>query len=89
MKYTKIYCGSNNKTKELELGIIKDVMKLSNGGYTLIEGYGVYKDGSESVAIIEIYVDYNTGIIQELKKQLEQNSLLVVESIADVKYCND
>ena len=97
MKYTKIYVGSNNVTKKLELAKILDVMQISQSGYTLTQGQGFwrtctdsasqsYKTTNENVAIIEIYGDYNTGIIPELKSQLKQNSILVAESITEVNY---
>ena len=97
MKLTKIYCGSNNETGELELDKIKEVMETAQAGYTLMQGEGVYRtyinsDSQsyklqyEDTAIIEIYGDYNTGIIPELKRVLKQNSILVAEFITEVKY---
>ena len=86
MKYTKIYIGSNNKTGELELAKILDIMSTSNSGYTLTQGQGFYEGKSETVAIVEIYGDYNLGIIPQLKHTLAQKSILVAESITDVNF---
>lgn len=86
MKYTKIYIGSNNTTGELEIAKILDIMSTSQSGYTLTQGQGFWQGKSENTAIIEIYGDYNLGIIPELKKQLAQKSILVAESIVQVNY---
>ena len=86
MKYTKIYVGSNNITGELELAKILDILSTAMQGYTITQGIGYYNGKSEDTAIIEIYGNYNTGIIPELKSQLKQNSILVAESITEVNY---
>lgn len=86
MKYTKIYIGSNNDTKVLEIEKIKEVMLQSNSGYTLILASGFWEGIAEDTAIIEIYGDYNTGIIPELKTQLKQDSILVVEDYKQITY---
>lgn len=97
MKYTRIYIGSNNATKELELGKIKEIMQTAQAGYTLTQGVGVYRkciDSAsqsynlidENTAIIEIMGEYNTGIIPELKAKLKQDSIMVVEQISEVSF---
>ena len=86
MKLTKIYIGSNNETGKLELDKILSVMITANQGYTIVQGVGYWNGKSEDTAIIEIYGDYNLGIIPELKRVCEQDSLLVAESIIDVKF---
>lgn len=87
MKYTKIYCGSNNVTRLLEVDKIKEVLdRWITEGYTLTLAEGYWRGVTEKTAIIEIYGDYNLGIIPELKRVLQQDSILVAESIAEVKY---
>lgn len=86
MKHTKIYIGSNNTTGELELAKILDIMSTSNSGYTLTQGLGYYEGKSENVAIVEIYGDYNLGIIPQLKQTLAQKSILVAESIVSINF---
>lgn len=87
MKYTKIYCGSNNETGILELDKIKDVLgRWITEGYTLIQAEGYWQGKSENTAIIEIYGNYNLGIIPELKRVLKQDSILVITSIIDAEY---
>lgn len=86
MKYTKIYAGSNNTTGDLDIASILDVMKTANQGYTLVQGVGYWEGKCENTAIIEIYGEYNLGIIPELKRVCEQDSILVAELIANVTY---
>ena len=86
MRYTKIYCGSNNETGILELDTIEDILSTAQAGYTITTGKGYYKGKKELTAIIEIYGNYNTGIIPELKRVLKQDSLLVAEFIAVVNF---
>lgn len=88
MKLTKIYIGSNNTTKELELEKIENVLNRWQEGYTIIiiKAQGYWKGQKENTAIIEIYGNYNTGIIPELKRELEQDSILVAEFISDVNF---
>lgn len=81
MKLTKIYVGSNNTTKELEIEKIEDVLNRWQEGYTIIPCSGYWKGQKENTAIIEIYGNYNAGIIPELKRELKQDSLLVAEFI--------
>ena len=86
MKYTKIYVGSNNETKELEVGKISEVLYALQQDYSMFTGTGTFNNCAEPCAVIEIYGDYNTGIIPELKAKLKQDSILVVEQIAEVKF---
>lgn len=86
MKYTKIYVGSNNETGILEITKIKEILRNGQCGYTLTTGRGYWKGNYEDVAIIEIYGDYNLAIISEFRKQLNQKSILVSESITESKF---
>ena len=86
MKYTKIYVGSNNVTKELEIEKIKEVMITAQQGYTIIEAMGIWKGEEEKTAIIEIYGNYNLAIVGELKKELNQDSIMVVEDYKQINF---
>jgi len=86
MIHTKIYIGSNNDTGELERGILDNILNKNLSNYTIFIADGVFKDNAEKVAIVDIYGNYNTGIIPELKKQLKQDSILVINSIVDAKF---
>ena len=78
MKYTKLYIGSNNDTKVLEIEKIKSIMLSAQQGYTLILAKGIWKGIEEETAIIEIYGEYNIAIVSELKRELKQDAILVV-----------
>jgi hypothetical protein len=86
MKLTKIYCGSNNATGILEIDTIKAVLNRTQASYTIIEAMGIWKGKQENTAIIEIYGDYNLAIPLELKRELMQDSVLVVESLVEVNF---
>lgn len=83
MRLTKIYCGSNNNTGILEVDIIKSVLDRWCNSYTLLLAKGCWKGRSEDTAIIEIYGDYNLGIVPSLKQELKQDSIMVVELIVE------
>ena len=70
----------------LEVDIIKSVLnRWIVHGYTLILAKGYWEGRSEDTAIIEIYGDYNLGIVSSLKQELKQESLLVVELLCEEK----
>lgn len=86
MKLTKIYVGSNNDTKVLEIDKIIAILGNFQAGYTLYKAQGSYGNISEDTCVIEIYSNYNTGIIPELKRELKQDSILVAEFISEAKF---
>ena len=83
MKLTKIYCGSNNETGILEMDIILEVLNRRISSYTIIKAKGRYNGKSEDTAIIEIYGNYNLGIVPSLQQELKQEHILVVEFIVN------
>lgn len=85
MIYTKIYVGSNNVTNVLEIEKIHDILDGLQG-YTMTIAKGYWQGKLEDTAIIEIYGDYNLGIISDLKRILQQGSIMVVTSIVDVTF---
>lgn len=86
MEYTKIYIGSNNETKELELDKITNYLNTQLQGYTIIKTLGYWKGTREDSCIIEIYGNYNRAIPSELKKILKQDSIMVVTCFNEVKF---
>ncbi len=85
MRLTKIYCGSNNETGFLELDKIYGVMNRWQDSYTIITARGSYKGKNEDTAIIEIYGEYNLGIVPCLNQELQQEEIMVVEMIVQSK----
>lgn len=86
MKHTKIYVGSNNINGFLDVEKIKEVMNRWQNGYTIYFAKGFWQGKEEDTAVIEIYGEYNTGIIPCLKQELKQDSLLVATSIVEAKF---
>ena len=86
MEYTRIYIGSNNDTKILELDKIQNILSTWLESYTIIQAMGVWKGTKENTAIVEIYGTYNLGIIEILKRELKQDSILVVNNFLEVHF---
>ena len=86
MEYTKIYIGSNNDTKILELDKIQNILNIWIESYTIIQATGVWKGTKENTAIVEIYGTYNLGIIELLKRELKQDTILVVNNFLEVNF---
>lgn len=81
---TRIYIGSNNLTKELELDKIEEVVNKYHYGYTIILASGYWKTKKENTAIIEICDELVTeDLLTELKRELKQDSLLVSRIVSD------
>lgn len=88
MEYTKIYIGANNDTKELEKDKIVHLMNTMSQtqGYTIIDTIGYWNDESEPSCIVEIYGSYNLSIVDILKKELKQDSIMVVKDYKVVNF---
>ena len=86
MKLTKIYVGSNNETGVLELDKIISVLDRWEDNFSIIEAMDFYNSKEEKTAIIEIYGNYNLGIVPELKRELKQDSILVVSDYKEVEF---
>lgn len=86
MEYTRIYIGSNNDTKILELDKIQNILNIWLESYTIIQAVGVWKGTKENTAIVEIYGTYNLGIIEILKRELKQDAILVVNNFLEVNF---
>ena len=81
MEKYKLYVGSNNETKILELELIKGVLNTFFEGYSLSIISGVWKGLSEQTAIIEILsenIDDKIKIVaSQLKELLHQEAILI------------
>ena len=72
----RLYIGSNNETKELELDKIKQVVSRWYDGFTVILATGYWKGNEEKTAIVDISTNsWDTGILHELKRELKQESI--------------
>lgn len=88
MEYTKLYIGSNNETGILEKDTIIIVLNTlgNTQGYTIIDTIGYWNGTSEPSCIIEIYGSYNLSIVDILKKELKQDSIMVVKDYKVVEF---
>lgn len=74
----KLYIGSNNQTKQLELTKIKKCLGLYFTGATIYNCLGYYKGSEEKTAILEISTQNKSKIyqlIKVLKQELKQDSI--------------
>lgn len=81
---TKIYIGSNNESKVLEIDKIKSIINKYHDGYTIILAKGYWKGIEEDTAIIEIIDSLvSEDMIKELKEVLKQEAILVSRQVSD------
>ena len=88
----EIYIGSDNGTKKICESYLKKVRDWANAtfpdGYTLIRGQGCYRGISEDSVLLHILSDYDVPLrdrLQMLKRELKQESILVVKSEVDLE----
>jgi hypothetical protein len=80
------YIGHNNKTKELEVQKIEEIVSAHFDGFTTSEVVGYWKGAKERTLKIEVITDEKPSILarigKELKTKLEQESVLmeIIES---------
>lgn len=78
----KLYVGSNNETKELEMDKIESILQANLDGYTLYSARGCWKGVSEDSVIIEVQgVSYEKimEIASTLRDSLEQDAVALQE----------
>jgi len=83
------YVGENNNTKQLETDKIKAVLNKAIDGYTLSRAVGFWKGTEEKTAIIKIVgINKNKAeqIAKDLKRELQQNSVLLETTFNQIKF---
>jgi hypothetical protein len=85
-----IYIGSDNNTRNINESYLNKVRKWANktfpDGYTLIKGKGYYNGFSEDSLLLHAFLDHYPvlkGQLKKLKRELRQESILVVKSAVD------
>lgn len=72
----RLYIGSNNETKELELDKIKEIVSRYYDGFTIILAVGYWKGSEENTAIVEISENtsgnWNSAVVSSLRNELRQ-----------------
>jgi len=84
----KLYIGSNNETKELEIQKIKEITGAVFEGFTFYEATGYWRGAEEKTAILEIETDEEDKVnhlIEKLKKELNQEAV-AVEVLPTLKF---
>lgn len=84
----RIYIGSNNITKQLELEKITKIIGEYAEGFTILLGVGYWEGNKEDSAIVEISgmsAPILSIMIDRLKKGLEQEAIGVSE-VSDISF---
>ena len=85
-----IYIGSDNDSGKIHDGYLDKVKDWANktfpDGYTLVKGEGYYNGASEDSILLHAFLNYDPSLsrqLQKLKRELRQESILVVKSSVD------
>lgn len=85
-----IYIGGDNNSRKICGSYLNKVRKWANktfpDGYTLIRGEGCYNGVSEDSVLLHVLFNYNFDLkrqLERLKRELRQESILVVKSEVD------
>jgi hypothetical protein len=85
-----LYIGSDNASGKIHDGYLDKVRKWANktfpDGYTLVKGEGWYNGASEDSLLLHAFLNYDPVLkrqLEKLKRELNQESILVVKSNAD------
>lgn len=85
-----IYIGSDNDSRKIQDGYLNKVKKWANtafpDGYTLVKGEGYYNGVSEDSILLHAFLNYDPALsrqLEKLKRELRQESILVVKSSVD------
>jgi hypothetical protein len=85
-----IYIGSDNNSSRINDGYLDKVRKWANetfpDGYTILRGEGCYNGSSEDSILLHAFLNYDPVLkhqLERLKRELRQESILVVKSPLD------
>jgi len=83
----EIYIGSDNDSGRINAVYLEKVKKWANStfpeGYTLVRGEGYFNGNPEDSIVLQVLLDYDPNLrrqLEKLKKELRQDSILVVKS---------
>jgi len=87
-----IYIGSDNGTKKICESYLEKVKNWADAafpkGYTLLRGEGCYQGIYEDSVLINVLSDHSVALrerLGELKRELNQEAILVVKSAVDLE----
>jgi hypothetical protein len=85
-----IYIGSDNDSRRIHDGYLNKVREWANtafpDGYTIFKGEGYYNGLSEDSILLHAFLSYDLALkhqLEKLKRELKQESILVVKSAVD------
>jgi hypothetical protein len=85
-----IYIGSDNGTRKIDDSYSEKIKRWANDtfpeGYTVLRGEGHYNGASEDSILLHAFLNYDPFLkqqVEKLKRELNQESILVVKSNAD------
>jgi hypothetical protein len=85
-----IYIGSDNDSRKIDESYLDKVKKWASAtfpdGYTLVKGEGYYNGTSEDSILLHAFLNYDLALkrrLGRLKRELRQDSILVVKSSAN------
>ncbi|MCK4482540.1 hypothetical protein KAU55_04900 [Candidatus Bathyarchaeota archaeon] len=85
-----IYIGSDNDSRKILDSYLDKVKEWANttfpDGYTLVRGEGYYNGASEDSILLYAFLSYDIALkrqLERLKRELRQESILVVKSPVD------
>ena len=87
-----IYIGSDNGSRRIDSDYLNKVRQWANAnlpnGYTLLRGEGYYGGVSEDSVLVNLLSDNEFSLkepLEELKRELSQEAILVVTSQVDLE----
>jgi hypothetical protein len=85
-----IYIGSDNDSRKIHDGYLNKVREWANeafpDGSTIFKGEGYYNGSSEDWILLHAFLNYDPILkhqIDKLKRELRQDSILIVKSAVD------
>jgi len=85
-----IYIGSDNDSRKIYDDYLDKIRKWAtetfSDGYTLVRGQGYYNGASEDTILLHAFLNYDPTLkqqLEKLKRELKQDSILVVKSTVD------
>jgi len=87
-----VYIGSDNDSRKISDVYLEKVRQWANkifpDGYTIVRGEGYYNGISEDSILLYTFLNYDIALkhpLESLKRELKQDSILVVKSTVDVE----
>jgi len=83
----EIYIGSDNDSRKIDDFYLEKIKRWANStfpeGYTLVRGEGYFNGNPEDSIVLQVLLDYDPNLkrqLEKLKKEIRQDSILVVKS---------